>query len=747
VSLRRLIMFGLVLPAALAGWAAWAGPTQAAYGPFTLVAGSPSLRLQADYAYDAAISANGEYVAYTGSIASQPGVYRTDLATGEVQVVALGAGTGVPSISANGQYVSFTTDDDPLTGEPAGECTSVYVRDMSRRVEGSASKPSEEAGAYTLVSARNGSTESLTYATPTTKGQPCGASAAYRVAISGDGREVAFTVLGESDLMGPQTPPDQVAVRYLETDQTELVSATRASLEGTGEPQPVPGGGALAGPSTTAPKLLSGVPTSASTAAISADGSTVAWMGIDVQEQTALDTPPPTPSKGGYADEYAEPLWRQIAAGSRAPTRSVLAGGNASAPECPPTCTGGLNLLWNQGEETSLALGPVLGSFLSAQGFTATGTSTDPLDVVTPQLSANGLTVALLSTQPTYGEEPVYPNNDGPPPTANAFVVNMTPGLSRAQAITRLTAWGSLDLRDIALAGPIEEIAISPDGTQVAFVTARAEFPLAPPALITPPLSQAVHGQVYVANLPAGTLEFISQGYEGQPANDGALDVSLDENGDRIALASTATNLAYGTVDEGTSVFVTEAIGSLGGAGQQSVSPLPGDPDPSPMWSISATASRGAKGSLLLYVSVPGAGTLSASARATVPTTVAASATSRRHGHGGLSSRRQRKGHAAQRSARAAVAVRQVAQVKQTAKTAGVVELRLTPTPRYRSLLTDPGGLYANITIAFTATGHPPLNQELAATFQAQAQRRSAKNSSSHRRSDHPSAKKSGARR
>jgi hypothetical protein len=715
----------------------FAGCAVAAYEPFTLVAGSPALQLQADYAYDAAISANGEYVAYTGSIASQPGIYRTNLVTHEVQVVALGPDTGVPSISANGQFVSFTTDENPLTGEPAGECSSVYVRDMGKRVEASGDKYTAEAGAYTLVSAKDASSESLTYAQPTAVGQPCGAAAAYRVAINGAGNEVAFTVLSESDLVGPQTPPDQVAVRFLDTQETELVSATRASLEGAGEPQAVAGGAALVGPSTKTSALFTRVPTSASTAAISANGSAVAWMGIDVQEQTDLTTPPPAPSTGAYADEYAEPLWRRITAGARAPTRGVLAGGDASAPECPPSCTGGLDLLFNQGVEvTSPLLGPILGSFLSPQGFTATGTGADPLDVVTPQLSANGLTVALLSTQPTYGEDPVYPNGEAPSPTANAFVVNMTPGLSRAQAITRLTAWASLNLKDVALAGPIEEIAISPDGTQVAFITARVAFPLAPPALITPPLSQAVSGQVYVADLPAGTLEYISQGYEGEPANGGALDVSLDGNGDAIALASTATNLAYGTVDEGTSVFVTHAIGFPPGVGQQSIGPAPGDPDPSPLWSISATASHGASGSLLLYVSVPGGGALAASASATVPTTVKRSATGGKHA---ASKQRPRTGHSARRRvARATIAVRRVAQAKRTAKAAEVLELRLTPASRYRSLLTQPGGLYANITVTFTAAGHAHLTQQLGASFQAPAPKRRAKRAAG--RKSQPSA-------
>lgn len=734
----------LLLLAALACQAMWAGPAEAGYEPFTLVAGSPSLRLQADYAYDAAVSANGEYVVYTGSIASQPGIYRTNLVTHEVQLVARGADAGAPSISANGQYVSFTTDESPLTGEPAGECSSVYVRDMSKRVEASAGKYSEEAGAYTLASAKSASGESLTYAAPATAGQACGAASAYRVAISGDGREVAFTVISESDLAGPQTPPDQIAVRFLDTQRTELVSATRTSLEGSGESQPVPGGAALAGPSTKASALFARVPVSASTAAISGDGNAVAWMGINVQAQTDLATAPPAPSTGGYVDEYTEPLWRSIDAGSRSPARSVLAGDDASAPECPPRCPGGLDLLFNEGVEvTSPLLGPILGSYLAPQGFAATGTGADPLDVVTPQLSANGLAVALLSTQPTYGEDPVYPNGEAPPPTANAFVVNMTPGLPRAQAITRLTAWASLNLKDLALAGPIEEIAISPDGTRVAFITARVAFPLAPPALITPPLSQAVSGQVYVASLAAGTLEYISQGYEGQPANGGALDVSLDEDGGTIALASTATNLAYGTVDEGSSVFVTHAIDSPPGSGQQSVSPAPADPDPSPQWSISATTARGAKGSLLLYVSVPGAGTLQASASAVVPTTTKTSTRSSKRSHGGSAKtqRRLTRADVARGEPRATIAVRQVASIKRNAKTAEILELRLTPAARYRSLLAGPGGLYATVTVTFAAAGHARLHEQLGGVFQAPAPKRHAKGNSSHTRTGPPTAK------
>ena len=186
-------------------------------------------------------------------------------------------------------------------------------------------------------------------------------------------------------------------------------------------------------------------------------------------------------------------------------------------------------------------------------------------------------------------------------------------------------------------------------------------------------------------------------------------------------------------------MFVTHAIGSPPGVGQQSVSPAPGGPDPSPLWSISATASHGANGSLLLYVSVPGGGTLAASASATVPTTAKSSP---RGGKRTASLQRQRTGHSARRrAARATVALRRVAQIKRTAKGAEVLELRLTPTSRYRSLLTQPGGLYANITVTFTAAGHARLTQELGASFQAPAPKRRAKHASSRVRAVRPSTK------
>jgi hypothetical protein len=679
-------------------------PARAAFGPFTVVSGSPQLDLPAEYAYDAAISSNGEYVAYTGSIAGQPGVYRMNLTSGraEVEVVALGAHTGAPSISEEGQYVSFTTDENPLTGEPTGgssECSSVYVRDMK--------ESPQSPGAYTLVSARNGSTESLSYAPPSEPHQACGSASSYRAAISGNGNEVAFTVLSPSDLTSAkagqtETPAGQVAVRFLEQHRTELVSVTRPSTNSPGG-EPVPGGGALIGPG-----ILEGLsaerPISDSTAAISANGNAVAWMGINVQAQTELVTPPP--DSGGYA----EPLWRNIEEEPQTQTRSVLSGGDPSATECPPSCEGGLDLLWNVGVETTLKSGPIYGSFPAPEGYNEVGTVADHLDVVTPQLSANGNEVALLSTQPNYGEDPQYPPNFKiSPPTANAFIVNMTPGLTRAQSITRLTAWASLSLNNIPLAGPIEDIAISPDGTRVAFITQRISFPLAPPALISPPLSQYSNLQLYEANLPAGTLELVSRGYDGLPANQSTLDVSLNEDGSTVALTSFAGNLAFGAGGTGGTVFVTHEVTSPPGSGQQTISPRPTEPPTVPAWRISATASPGPDGSLLLYVSVPGAGSLGASAiQAFALSTLTA-------GHPSSSGDHRGAGRAAARQ----VAAHTVARATSSVKEAGVVRLRLTLSRAYKALLDKHKELFTNITVTFKAAGHPSLSEKLQASFHA----------------------------
>ncbi len=708
--MRRLVPV-LAFAALLAGWPGWhCASAQAAFKPFELV--SASTTLQAEYAYEPAVSADGRYVVFTGVVGSKHGVYRKNLVTEELATVALGNATGAPSVSADGRYVSFTTADDPSTGrEPVRNgCTQVYVRDMARgrrQPEGPEGLASD-AGEFRLASARDGSEEPLAYEGTEREGCPGGGSAAAAgVALSADGTRVAFTTLGPSDLTakpGEQpgaiaTPPNQVALRDLTSSTTTLISTLR------GSPEPVPGGAALSDTPTV--EEVKGKPVAreaASTAAVSADGNAVAWMGINVQAQdeTALNGP-------SFLDEYAEPLWREVAAGTSQPageTRRVLAGDDPSARLCPPECAGGLDLHWDQQHlENYTGLGPQFGSYISdgENGFHGSA-----LGDVTPQLSADGSKVALLSTQPGYGHLPNFGNL--PPdksPTANAFVVDMAPGLTREQSITRLTEWASPNFGSGPLDSAIAHIAISADGTRVLFATSRSAFPLAPPALITAPISQFEPvSQLYEVNLRAGTLALVSQGYDGEPANNeqgsgGVGAAALSADGRVIALASGSSNLSPGSVNDGSDVFYTEEEHLPELTGTQSVTALPPGPGGETGWSLSVTARPGPRGALLIDVSVPGPGRLAASASALVPTAVRAKSRSRR------------------RSTRAhkVIAARQVAHAAGQAGGEGLFELRLAPSNPYRSLASAKAGLYATVVVTFSAPGHRTLNETLQASF------------------------------
>ena len=250
---------------------------------------------QALYAHDAAISGDGRYVVFDGSYNGFTGVWRRDLGTGAIEPVAT-ANPGdpaisapdaqLPSISDDGQYVSFTTTArlDPI--DDTNKSPDVYVRDMDRAAG--------EEGAYTVASAVDGAAAALTYEGFTSTGESreieegwYGAVAAGRSAISADGSKVAFVTTAISNLAGAGTPAMQVAVRDLDTDRTELVSV--ADEPGTGAP--IPGHpvsaaqspteifGAVYTPGGKAPIFAPPQPyvgTGPVGASISADGTTVA---------------------------------------------------------------------------------------------------------------------------------------------------------------------------------------------------------------------------------------------------------------------------------------------------------------------------------------------------------------------------------------------------------------------------------------------------------------------------------------
>ena len=105
------------------------------FGPISLVSqGSvpgASFVQQANSANDVAVSANGRYVAFDGSFAGHSGVFRRDLLSGEVASVAEGD-AALPSISADGRYVSFTTTARLDAENDHNAAPDVYVRDMDR---------------------------------------------------------------------------------------------------------------------------------------------------------------------------------------------------------------------------------------------------------------------------------------------------------------------------------------------------------------------------------------------------------------------------------------------------------------------------------------------------------------------------------------------------------------------------------------------------------------------------------------
>jgi hypothetical protein len=316
--------------------------------------------------------------------------------------------------------------------------------------------------------------------------------------------------------------------------------------------------------------------------------------------------------------------------------------------------------------------------------------------------------------------------------------------------LTQLTEWGSDNFHDSAATDGIEGIAISPDGTKVAFTTGRIEFPLSPPTLITPALGQAVDPQLYVADLSAGTLQLVSYGYGGEPANGIIATPSFTGNGETLAFASSATNLVYGAFDRGAGdgagsgdVFVTSQISSPAVAGVTYISPPPPDPVTVQPREILLATQPGANGSVLLYVTVPGAGSLKALAKAEVPETVTVNTKGKRV-KGKAKTQRAVAGSAAKRSRQAkrtTVVSKTVASASAKPTQAGMVQLRLTPASAERALEESHDGLYATITVTFAARGSGTLTGTVQVTFKRAAPKPAKKKTATKKTSAKKSAK------
>lgn len=729
---RRMRMLGrrVSVPAALLalGLAAPAGAGADVFGPISLLSATPFV--QADYAHDPAISADGRYVVFDGSIGGVTGVWRREIGAGGTAVQVAGGDAELPSISADGRYVSFTTNqggrlaelsDGVAHAEGVHETPGVYVRDMELQPG--------QGGAFTLASAVNGSMQSLTYEyhggeAEQREREEFGSLAAGRSALSADGRKVVFVTTATSNLAGPGTPPLQVAVRDLDTDATQLVSVRYDAATGlpavdpeTGRDEPVPSVsegasayGAVYAAGGSPPQFTTPQAYEAEhevNASISADGTTVAWLAQDIPEQA------PTLSAETLPARYDEPLWRRIADGEQAPVRRVTGGSDPTSPECVAHPEAKLPL-------TPSPADPCQGPFVAELGTWNAKASA----VVTPSLSADGYEVAFIASA-----EPVALaggfGRGGIERESDVYVADMHQGLTRTQALRALTELGSGSEEDVASNAEIVDVSISPDAGQVAFTTRRTQFPLSAPAYVSAPAPVPGLLELFDVDLLDNTLTRVTHGYEGGPGahphgesvdedpyqfkTDGGLSPSFSQDGDLLAFSSTASNLVYGDgntpplnthqgAQDGGDVFVVPREVFAADPTPQFVSGAPPNPTLSPLWTLGVTSASLRNGDVVLYLALPGAGRVQAGASARLTVRVRASRGRRAHPRSLL-----RTLASAAKSA--------------TFQEGVPVALTLPLAGAYRSLAERSQGIVASATITFSAPGHPLLRRTVAVRF------------------------------
>jgi Tol biopolymer transport system component len=701
------------------------------FGSIELLSSSPFE--QAEYAHDPALSGDGRYVVFEGSVGGVSGIWRRENKPGGALQQVAGGDAELPSISEDGRFISFTTnegarlsaitDDEPVASPEAYEPPNVYVRDME-------AAPSQE-GSFVLASAEDGSTNELVYEESVeerARGQ-YGSMAAPRSALSADGKRVAFVTTAPSDLAGPGTPALQVAVRDLETEETQLVSVSYDAATGapvinpeTGRPEPVSGRAVYTEGEAPPPFQKTAfyrLPYVAG-ASISADGSTVAWMGHELGQQI------PTLAGEKLEGQGGAPLWRRIAGGESEPTREVTGGPDPENPGCRASPESHLPA------SESLA-DPCQGPFQGGLVYESSpGVSTDPV----PQLSADGYTVAFLANDALVSQGEDYGTTHS---ATDLYVANMHAGLSRVQALRQLTEIASGDPEDYLADASILDLALSPDGEQVAFTTMRTVFPLGSLTYVSVPAAVAGLAEVFDVDLTNSTLTRVTHGYNGAAtahpysetlaagkpdpyitdffAEDGALSPSFSDDGDQLAFSSTASNIVFGDGNtptitshfgnevrsDGSDVFVVGRLEYPPEATAQIISATPAGPLLGTEWRLGVTAETLAGGRVKLYIVPPGPGAVRAFASSAVE--VSSARASR-------STRRARRSP----SPRTKVAIRTVAVASRTTGS-GMTELILTLAPTYRTLAARFGGLTANVLVTFSSRGHPALRESVQVSF------------------------------
>lgn len=618
---------------ALALTGAAAAPAQARWSDAQLASVHNERLEQADGATAAVdLSGDGRWVVFQSAAtnffadddADQPGtlrrggVFRFDRVSGRLDLVADGdlldeasgellrRGAAAPSVSDDGRRVVFSTAQR-LAPQDVNDNIDVYVRDMSVPLGAD-----RAAGAYVLVSARDGGDEPATYAPRETPlpGRNPGAATYAGTAISGDGRHVVFrTPELASDLPdrpAADTPAGNVFVRDLVTRRTVLVTRT---LDGAAA-----AGGALA-PVT-----------------ISADGSTVAWVGSNAPQQT--------PMVLGESLDEGQPyyLWRRW--DEPGPTRRPT----GLADPDDPACAAGTTI-----EISPIATGPCYGALA--------GTDSGFADISSraPALSADGWTVAFLSGSGARPAQDVDVHLD-------AYVTSMRPGLSRKQA-TRVVTRGTTAPNPLAN-GDLESVALSGDGRRLLIVTGRRQFLSPAPELAGDPRATPGSSELYAIDLDGRTRRVLRPGGDGDV--DGAVETgpALSRDGRTVAFVTRAANLVRGDANELADAFVVDEVDDPpSGDPPTGIGEDPADVDVVGGDDFAVRASVRRDGRLRLRVTVPAAGAVTAVARTRPVAT------------------RSRARGKARRRARAAKP-RRVASGRASARRATTVTVTLTPSRR-----------------------------------------------------------------
>ena len=617
----------LLAPTLLAGALAAAPGARAIYGPAAAGFGADIVSVdnasdeQGNAAtVDAAISADGRYVVFqtratnffeddggiVGPHGVEPdaepsgtlregGVFRYDRLTGQLQLVADGSevhsegpekgklifqGAQDPSVSADGRYVAFSSAQQLVPQAPGGR-VQVYVRDMDAPL----TADRKSSSAYRLVSALNGGEEPASYApreSPLVGAEP-GSEVWPNTSISADGRYVVFrTTEIESNLPdhpAVDTPPGQLFVRDLQAETTTLLTRKMTT---TAYPSGDPAFSATG--STTGPAT--------GPATISADGSTVAWVSTDAQEQTRF--------LPGEATDTSVPyyLWRRWEEPD-AVTRRVTGLVDPEDPECHE----GQGVTQSQTET-----GPCYGPLSEQESALAS------ISVTAPGLSADGYEVAFLAGAAL---RPNITKGSG----LDIFLTSMREGVTRKRGTRELTLAVSSGAQGSTQS--IESLAFSSDASTIAFTSARDAFVLAEPFSVGTFRPYPTSSDLYVIHLGSNTLERAVIGYEeGDPNESVLVDPTLTADGSTIAFASFASNLIFGDANDSTDAFTASLEIPSGTA-----PPSAGVNSAQSGFSLTATASpelglsvkRAKDGGLILLVETPGPGELTAQARGVIP--------------------------------------------------------------------------------------------------------------------------------